>query len=29
MTNDEMIAALEATGDYRVLKKVSPRRVIN
>jgi DNA polymerase III subunit epsilon len=29
MTNDEMIAALEATGDYRVLRKVSPRRFIN
>jgi DNA polymerase-3 subunit epsilon len=28
MTNDEMIAALEATGDFRVLRKVSPRRVI-
>jgi len=29
MTNEEMIAALEATGDFRVLRKVSPRRVIN
>ena len=29
MTNDEMIAALEATGGFRVLRKVSPRRVIN
>lgn len=29
MTNDEMIAALEASGDFRVLRKVLPRRLIN
>lgn len=29
MTNDEMIAALKATGEFRVLRRASPRRVIN
>jgi DNA polymerase III subunit epsilon len=28
-TNDEIISALEATGNFRVLRKVSPRRFIN
>lgn len=29
MTNEEMIAALEETGGFRVLRKVVPRRVFN
>jgi DNA polymerase-3 subunit epsilon len=29
MTNDEMITALEETGDFRVLRKIVPRRVFN
>jgi hypothetical protein len=28
-TSDEMISALEATGNFWMLRKVSPRRVIN
>jgi DNA polymerase-3 subunit epsilon len=29
MDNEEMVALLEATGDYRILRRLKPRRLIN